>query len=48
MKKSMAAPSTMAYAMQETFQNRVSLYRQEAYWKGQGAVQRRNTMLTGW
>ena len=36
MKKSMAAPSTVAYVMQEKFQNGVPLYRQEAYWKGQG------------
>ena len=39
MKKSMAAPSTVAYVMQEKFQ-----YRQEAYWKGQGVELRRNTM----
>ena len=36
MKKSMAAPSTVAYVMQEKFQNGVPLYRQEAYWKSQG------------
>ena len=44
MKKSMAAPSTVAYVMQEKFQNGVPLYRQEAYWKGQGVDLRRNTM----
>ena len=44
MKKSMAAPSTVAYVMQEKFQNGVPLYRQEAYWKGQGVELRRNTM----
>ncbi|GJN64612.1 IS66 family transposase [Faecalibacterium gallinarum] len=44
MKKSMAAPSTVAYIMQEKFQNGVPLYRQEAYWKGQGVDLRRNTM----
>ena len=44
MKKSMAAPSTVAYVMQEKFQNGVTLYRQEAYWKGQGVDLRRNTM----
>ena len=40
----MAAPSTVAYVMQEKFQNGVPLYRQEAYWKGQGVELRRNTM----
>ena len=30
--------------MQEKFQNGVPLYRQEAYWKGQGVDLRRNTM----
>ena len=44
MKKSMAAPSTVAYVMQEKFQNGVPLYRQEAYWKSQGVELRRNTM----
>ena len=45
MKKSMAAPSTVAYVMQEKFQNGVPLYRQEAYWKGQGVELRRNELL---
>lgn len=44
MKKSMAAPSTVAFVMQEKFQNGVPLYRQEAYWKGQGVELRRSTM----
>ena len=33
MKKSMAAPSTVAYVMQEKFEKGVPLYRQEQYWK---------------
>lgn len=44
MKKSMAAASTVAYIMQEKYQNGVPLYRQEEYWKGQGVDLRRNTM----
>lgn len=44
MKKSMAAPATVAYIMQEKFQNGVPLYRQEEYWKGQGIALQRNTM----
>ena len=44
MKKSMAAPSTVAYVMQEKFEKGVPLYRQEQYWKGQGVELRRSTM----
>ena len=44
MKKSMAAPSTVAYVMQEKFEKSVPLYRQEQYWKGQGVELRRSTM----
>lgn len=44
MKKSMVAASTVAYVMQEKFQKGVPLYRQEAYWKGQGIDLRRNAM----
>lgn len=44
MNKNMTAPSTVACVIQEKFQNGVPLYRQEAYWKGQGVELRRNTM----
>ncbi len=44
MKKSMAAPATVAYVIQEKFQNGVPLYRQEEYWKSKGVQLHRNTM----
>ena len=44
MKKSMAAPATVAYIMQEKFENGVPLYRQAEYWKGRGIELNRNTM----
>lgn len=45
MKKSMAAPLHSSLLMQEKFQNGASLYRQEAYWNGQGVNLRRNPKL---
>ena len=36
MKKSMASPATVAYTMQEKYQNGVTLFRQEQYWKSRG------------
>lgn len=47
MKKSMAAPATVAYVMQEKFENGVPLYRQAEYWKGRGIELNRNT-LANW
>ncbi|MFI3170637.1 MAG: IS66 family transposase [Faecalibacterium sp.] len=44
MPKSMAAASTVAYIMQEKFQNGVPLYRQAEYWNGRGIDLKRNTM----
>lgn len=44
MKKSMAAPATVAHIMQEKFQKGVPLYRQEEYWKSQGVDLQRSTM----
>lgn len=44
MKKSMAAPATVAYIMQEKYENAVPLYRQERYWKDKGVELSRNTM----
>lgn len=44
MKKSMAAPSTVAYVMTEKFEKGVPLYRQESFWKSQGIQLQRNTM----
>ncbi len=44
MKKSMAAPATVTYIMQEKFENGVPLYRQAEYWKGRGIELNRNTM----
>lgn len=47
MKKSMASPATVAYTMQEKYQNGVTLFRQEQYWKSQGVELKRNT-LANW
>lgn len=47
MKKSMASPATVAYTMQEKYQNGVTLFRQEQYWKSQGVELNRNT-LANW
>lgn len=47
MKKSMAAPATVAYIMQEKYENAVPLYRQERYWKSKGVQLSRNT-LANW
>lgn len=47
MKKSMAAPATVAYVMQEKYVNGVPLYRQEQYWKSKGVALNRNT-LANW
>ena len=47
MKKSMASPATVAYTMQEKYQNGVTLFRQEQFWKGQGVDLKRNT-LANW
>jgi len=47
MKKSMASPATVAYVIQEKYQNGVPLYRQEKYWKDQGIMLQRNT-LANW
>lgn len=47
MKKSMAAPATVAYIMQEKYENAVPLYRQERYWKSKGVEINRNT-LANW
>lgn len=47
MKKSMASPATVAYTMQEKYQNGVTLFRQEQYWKSQGVDLKRNT-LANW
>ena len=44
MKKSMAAPATVAHIMQEKFQKGVPLYRREEYWKSQGVDLQRSTM----
>ena len=47
MKKSMASPATVAYTMQEKYQNGVTLFRQEQYWKSKGVELNRNT-LANW
>lgn len=47
MKKSMAAPATVAFVMAEKYQNGVPLYRQESYWKNNGVELSRNT-LANW
>ena len=47
MKKSMASPATVAYVMQEKYQNALPLFRQEQYWKSQGVELNRNT-LANW
>ena len=47
MKKSMAAPATVAYVMQEKYENAVPLYRQERFWKSKGVELNRNT-LANW
>ena len=47
MKKSMAAPATVAYVMAEKYQNGVLIYRQESYWKNNGVELSRNT-LANW
>ena len=47
MKKSMASPATVAYTIQEKYQNGVTLFRQEQYWKSQGVELKRNT-LANW
>lgn len=47
MKKSMASPAAVAYTMQEKYQNGVTLFRQEQYWKSQGVELNRNT-LANW
>ena len=47
MKKSMASPATVAYTMQEKYQNGVTLFRQEQYWKSKGIELNRNT-LANW
>lgn len=43
MKKSMAAPATVAYVMVEKYQN-VPLYRQESYWENKGVELSRNIL----
>lgn len=47
MKKSMAAPATVAFVMNEKYQNGIPLYRQESYWKNNGVDLSRNT-LANW
>ena len=47
MKKSMASPATVAYTIQEKYQNGVTLFRQEQYWKNNGVELNRNT-LANW
>lgn len=47
MKKSMASPAAVAYTIQEKYQNGVTLFRQEQYWKSQGVELNRNT-LANW
>lgn len=47
MKKSMASPATVAYTIQEKYQNGVTLFRQEQYWKSNGVELNRNT-LANW
>ena len=47
MKKSMASPATVAYTIQEKYQNGVTLFRQEQYWKSNGVELKRNT-LANW
>lgn len=47
MKKSMASPATVAYTIQEKYQNGVTLFRQEQYWKSAGVELNRNT-LANW
>ena len=47
MKKSMASPATVAYTVQEKYQNGVTLFRQEQYWKSKGVQLNRNT-LANW
>jgi len=47
MKKSMAAPATVAYVMQEKYENSMPLARQERYWKSRGVELNRNT-LANW
>ncbi len=47
MKKSMASPAAVAYTIQEKYQNGVTLFRQEQYWKSQGVELSRNT-LANW
>lgn len=47
MKKSMASPATVAYTIQEKYQNGVTLFRQEQYWKSNGVELNSNT-LANW
>lgn len=47
MKKSMASPASVAYTIQEKYQNGVTLFRQEQYWKSCGVGLNRNT-LANW
>lgn len=47
MKKSMVSPATIAYTIQEKYQNGVTLFRQEQYWKSNGVELNRNT-LSNW
>jgi len=47
MKKSMASAATVAYVMQEKYQNGVPLYRQEKYWQSKGVQLCTNT-LANW
>lgn len=47
MKKSMASPATVAYTMQEKYQNGVTLFRQEQYWKSREWSLKETHLRTG-